>query len=84
MNIADPKYGPGLWVCLRLPDGRDVVADGCDPADAAVVAAIRRIHVAEVFERKPAKPADWAAVTAWMDAREPLPSGQLFTAEAVR
>ena len=62
MNIAD--LGPGWWVFLGLPDGRLAIADAENPADTAVVAAIRH--------------RDYGAVTAWMDTREPLPAGQLF------
>ena len=40
MNIAD--LPPGWWVFLGLPDGRLAIADAEDPADAAIVAAIRR------------------------------------------
>jgi uncharacterized iron-regulated membrane protein len=61
MNIPDK---PGWWVFLSLPDGRGAVADAEDPAQAAVVAAIRR--------------RDYPAVAAWMDTVEPLPDGQLF------
>lgn len=78
MNIADPRYGPGLWVCLRLPDGRRAAVGGGDPVNAPVVAAIRRIHAAK------GSPEDYAAVAAWLDAREPLPDGHLFTLEAAR
>lgn len=70
MNLAD--YGPGWWVCLRLPDGRLTIADGENPDHAPVVAAIRRINQAKATSR------DWATVTAWMDERDPLPDGQLF------
>ena len=61
MNMAD--LPPGWWVFLGLPDGRLAIADAEDPADAAIVAAIRR--------------RDYPAVTVWMDEREPLPEGQL-------
>ena len=53
------------WVFLSLPDGRFAVADAENPEHAGVVAAIRH--------------RDYAAVAAWMDEREPLPDGQLFT-----
>jgi len=66
VNIAD--LPPGWWVFLGLPDGRLAIADAEDPADAVVVAAIRR--------------RDYRAVAAWLDAREPLPDGQLFEWEA--
>ena len=85
MNVSDARYGPGLWVCLHLPDGRDAIADGTDPADAPVVAAIRRIHAATVLAGRPdgeGSPRDYATVAAWMDEREPLPDGLLFTWEA--
>ena len=62
MNIA--ALPPGWWVFLGLPDGRLAIADAENPEHASVVAAIRS--------------RDIAAVTAWMDAREPLPAGQLF------
>ena len=65
MNLSD--HGPGWWVFLSLPDGRHAIADAEDPAQAGVVAAIRR--------------RDYAAVAAWMDTVEPLPDGQLFTWE---
>jgi len=58
-------FGPGWWVFLSLPDGRFAIADAEDPAQAAVVAAIRR--------------RDYPVVAAWMDEVEPLPDGQLFT-----
>ena len=61
MNLTE--RGPGWYVGLTLPDGRVAIADAEDPADAAVVAAIRR--------------RDYPAVTVWMDEREPLPEGQL-------
>ena len=66
VNIAD--LGPGWWVFLGLPDGRLAIADAENPGHASVVAAIRSRDV--------------EAVTAWMDAIEPLPDGQLFTLEA--
>jgi len=66
VNIAD--LPPGWWVFLGLPDGRLAIADAEDPADAAIVAAIRR--------------RDYAAVTVWMDGREPLPAGHLFAWES--
>jgi hypothetical protein len=62
LNIAD--LPPGWWVFLGLPDGRLAIADAENPDDAAAVAAIRR--------------RDYEAVAAWLDAREPLPAGQLF------
>jgi hypothetical protein len=55
---------PGWYAGLSLPDGRVALADAEDPAQAGIVAAIRR--------------RDIAAVTAWMDTVEPLPPGQLF------
>jgi hypothetical protein len=70
VNLAD--FGPGWWVCLLLPDGRLAVTDGENPDHAPVVAAIRRISQGK------ARSQDRATVTAWMDAREPLPAGQLF------
>ena len=66
MNLTNMP--PGWHVCLSLPDGRVAIADAEDPADAGVVAAIRR--------------RDYRAVAAWLDAREPLPDSQLFTWEA--
>lgn len=66
MNLVG--RGPGWWVFLSLPDGRFAIADAENPDHASVVAAIRR--------------RDYAAVTAWMDAVEPLPDGQLFAWEA--
>lgn len=66
MNLTD--LGPGWWVGLTLPDGRVAIADAENPEHASVVAAIRR--------------RDYTAVTVWMDAREPLPDGQLFALEA--
>ncbi len=66
MNMAD--LPPGWYVFLGLPDRRLAIADAEDPADAVVVAAIRR--------------RDYRAVAAWLDAREPLPDGQLFEWEA--
>jgi hypothetical protein len=65
VNIAD--LPPGWWVFLGLPDGRLAIADAENPDDAAAVDAIRR--------------RDYAAVAAWLDAREPLPAGQIFTWE---
>jgi hypothetical protein len=62
VNIAD--LPPGWWVFLGLPDGRLAIADAENPDDAAAVDAIRR--------------RDYEAVAAWLDAREPLPAGQLF------
>ena len=62
MNLTE--LGPGHWVCLSLPDGRVAIADGEDPEQASVVAAIRR--------------RDHGAVAEWLDQFEPLPDGQLF------
>ena len=62
MNLTEKP--PGLWVGLSLPDGRVALANGEDPADATIVAAIRA--------------RDFPAVAAWMDEREPLPDGRLF------
>ena len=62
MNLTN--LPPGWHVGLSLPDGRVAIADAENPDDAAVVAAIRR--------------RDYAAVAEWLDAREPLPAGQLF------
>jgi hypothetical protein len=55
---------PGHYVGLSLPDGRVAIADAENPEHAAVVAAIRRRN--------------YGAVAEWLDAREPLPAGQLF------
>ena len=79
MNIAD--FGPGLWVVCHLPDGRTAIADGSNPAHAPVVAAIRRVHTAGMAaprDRYPGRPEDYRLVSAWLDALEPLPAGQLF------
>jgi hypothetical protein len=77
--------GPGHWVPCRLPDGRTAIADGSDPGQAKVVAAIRRVNRAAMEgrrERYAGSPEDYAVVAAWLDATEPLPDGQLFTWEA--
>jgi hypothetical protein len=74
VNLAD--FGPGWWVCLRLPDGRLAITDAENPDHAPVVAAIRRINQAK------AKSQDWTTVIAWMDERDPLPDGQLFVPRA--
>ena len=66
MNLTEMP--PGWYVGLTLPDGRVAIADAENPEHASVVAAIRSRDV--------------AAVTAWMDAIEPLPAGHLFTLEA--
>ena len=60
---------PGHYVGLSLPDGRVAIADA-EKDDPAAVAAIRR--------------RDYEAVAEWMDAREPLPAGQLFVLELER
>ena len=57
---------PGWYAGLSLPDGRVAIAD-VEKDSAAVVAAIRR--------------RDYGAVAEWLDAREPLPAGQLFALE---
>jgi len=67
---------PGHWVCSHLPDGRTAIAAWDDP----IVPAMRRILAAQVNDprtRFPGRPADYAAVTNWLDAREPPQAGQL-------
>jgi hypothetical protein len=86
MNIAD--FGPGWWVCCRLPDGREAIADGENPAHAPVLKAIRRVNQAIVSnrdraDRYPGSARDYALIAAWLDETEPLPDGQLFTREVV-
>jgi hypothetical protein len=71
------------------------VADAEDPAQAPVIAAIKRISEARsqphgkcpggsrCRNRYAGSPEDYAVVAGWLDEREPLPSGELFTREAV-
>lgn len=93
MNLAE--VGPGLWVPCDLPDGRTAIGDVGNPAQARVVAAIRRVNAAactphgrcpggrQCRNRYAGQPQDYAIVAAWLDQFEPLPDGQLFTREAV-
>lgn len=88
-------FGPGWWVPCNLPDGRVAIGDAEDAAQKPLVAAIRRINAAasrphgrcpggrRCRNKYAGSPEDYAVVTAWLDEREPLPDGQLFTREAV-
>ena len=83
VNLAE--LGPGHHVVCHLPDGRTAIADGGNPDHRPVIAAMRRVHQAAMArrgERYPGSPGDYAAVASWLDQREPLPDGQLFTWEA--
>ena len=76
MNRKIKDLPPDWYVFARVPDGRVAVAQVDDP----IVAALRRLIAASAANHRipwPGKPADYAAVTDWLDAREPLPVGQL-------
>lgn len=83
----------GWWVPCNLPDGRTAIADAGDPAQARVVAAIRRIKAAvskphgrcpggrDCRNRYAGSTEDYAVVAGWLDGIEPLPDGQLVLFE---
>jgi hypothetical protein len=89
VNLTD--LPAGWWVPCGLPDGRVAIGDAEDPAQARVVAAIRRINAAvsrphgrcpggrRCRNKHAGSPEDYAIVAAWLDEFEPLPDGQLFT-----
>lgn len=93
VNLTD--LPAGWWVPCDLPDGRIAIGDAEDPAQAHVVAAIRRINKAcstacrgrcpggRNCRERAGSMQDYAVVAAWLDEIEPLPDGQLFTREAV-
>jgi hypothetical protein len=67
---------PDWYVFASVPDGRTAVAQVDDP----IVPVLRRLTAARAANHRvqwPGKPADYAAVTDWLDAHEPQPAGQL-------
>lgn len=62
--------GPGLYVCVRLPDGRHVIAPAADQGNTGIIRVMRRINRAIMKnpgQRFPGKPEDYAAVAAWLE-----------------